>query len=102
MVRKILRYLPENKWDLKVTTVEEAQDLKKLELDDLLRKLLTHEIHLKEDESKSSRKWIALKMSKEDCTSDEEEPNDEAPFSLIVRVLNKMGLKKRFNERGSN
>ena len=55
MVRKILRYLPENKWDLKVTTVEEAQDLKKLELDDLLGKLLTHKIHLKEDEGDNSR-----------------------------------------------
>ena len=87
---------------MKVTAIKEAQDLKKLELDDLLGKLLTHESHLKEDEGESSRKGIALKMSKKDCTSDEEEPNDEDPFSLIVRVLNKMGLKKTFNERGSN
>jgi len=33
--------------------IEEAQDLKTLALDDLLRKLLTHEIHLKEDEKEA-------------------------------------------------
>jgi len=49
MVRKILRCLPKNKWGPKVTTIEEAQDLKTLALDDLLGKFLTHEIHLKED-----------------------------------------------------
>jgi len=47
MVRKIIRCLPKNRWDPKVTTIKEAQDLKKLELDDLLGKLLTHEIHMK-------------------------------------------------------
>jgi len=55
MVRKILICLLKNKWGPKVTAIEEAQDLKKLELDDLLGKLLTHEIHLKADECESSR-----------------------------------------------
>ena len=50
MVRKILRSLPKNKWGPKVTTIEEAQNLKTLALDSLLGKLLTQEIHLKEDE----------------------------------------------------
>jgi len=43
MVRKIFRCFPKNKWGPKVTAIEEAQNLKKLALDDLLRKLLTHE-----------------------------------------------------------
>jgi len=55
----------------------EAHDPKKLELDDLLQKLLTHKIHLKKDEGESSKRGIALKASKEDCTSNEEDPNDE-------------------------
>jgi len=55
MVRKILQCLPKNKWGLKVTTIEEAQNLKKLELNDMLEKLLTHEIHLKEDKRESSK-----------------------------------------------
>ena len=37
MVRKILRCLPKNKWGPKVIAIEEAQDLKTLALDDLLR-----------------------------------------------------------------
>ena len=82
-MRKILRCLPKNKWGSKVTAIEEAQDLKKLEPDDLLGKFLTDEIHLKEDEDESSRKGIVLKVSKEDCTSDEEEPNDDDAFSLL-------------------
>ena len=64
MVRKILRCLPKKKWGTKVTTVEEEQDLKKLELDDLLGKLLTYEIHLQEDEGESSRKGTTLKCPK--------------------------------------
>jgi len=60
-----------NKWGQKVITIEEVQDLKKLELDDLLGKLLTHEIYLKEDEGESSKKGIStLKVTKE------EEPTD--------------------------
>ena len=85
-----------NKWGPKVATIEEAQDLKKLELDDLLRKLLTYEIHLKEDEGENSKKGIALKATNEDCTSYGEESNDtdEEAFLLIVQGLNKMGPKK--------
>jgi len=104
MVRKILRCLPKNKCGPKVTAIEEAQGLKKLELDDLLGKLLTHEIHHKEDEGESSKKGISLKVAQEDPTSEEEETNDndEEALSLIVRGLNKMGLKKKFNQRGFN
>ena len=71
MVRKILQCLPKNKWAPKVIATEEAQDLKKLELDDMQGKFLTHEIHLKEDDTESSKKKIHLKATKEDCTSDE-------------------------------
>jgi len=38
------------KWGPKDTASEEAQNLITLALDDLLGKLLTHEIHLKDDE----------------------------------------------------
>ena len=104
MVRKILRCLPKNKWGPKVTAIEEAQDLKKLELDNLLGKLLTHGILFKEDEGGSSKKGMALKASKKHCSSDEEEPedNDEEAFSLIVRDVNKMGLRKKFNHKSFN
>ena len=106
MVKKLLWCLPKNKWEPKVTAIEEAQDLKKLKLDDLLGKLLTHEIHLKEEDGESSGKRIALKPQKKIAhrKTEDEDPysnNDEA-FFLIVQGLNKIGLKKRFNQRGFN
>ena len=66
MVRKILRCLPKNKWGPKVTAIEECQNLKKLALDYLLRKLLTHEIRLKEDEEEKEsqpKKRVAFKTT---------------------------------------
>ena len=50
MVSKILLCLPKNKWGPTVIAIEEAQNLKTLALDDVLRILPTDEIHLKEDE----------------------------------------------------
>jgi len=57
-------FSPKNKWGPKVTAIEEARSLKKLKLDDLLGKLLTHEIHLKEGKEEGSTKGIALKAIK--------------------------------------
>ena len=56
MVRKILRCLPKSKWDPKVTTIEEAQDLKTLALDDFLGKLLPLRFILKKMKKKINQK----------------------------------------------
>jgi len=64
MARKIIPCLPKNKWGSKVTTVKGVQDLKKLEPNEPLEKLVTHEIHLREDEGESSKEGIALKGQK--------------------------------------
>ena len=50
MVMKIIWHLPKNKWRPKATAIEEAQDLKKLEVDDPLGKLLTHESLMRRNE----------------------------------------------------
>jgi len=77
MVRKILRCLPKNKWGPKVVVIEEAQDLKTLALDDLLGKLLTHEIHLKEDEEEvQPKRGVAFKTTKEELQSSEDESTE--------------------------
>ena len=44
-VMKILRSLP-SKWDAKVTTIQEAKDLTKLPLEELIGTLITYEITL--------------------------------------------------------
>jgi len=83
MVRKILRCLPKSEWGAKVTAIEEAQDLKTLGLDDLLGKLFTHEIHLKEDEKElQPKKGIAFKTTKEEPQSSEDESTDSDEDSM--------------------
>ena len=49
MVRKIIRCLLRN-WGPKVTAIEEAKDLTKMELDQLLGSLMAHEITLRRNE----------------------------------------------------
>ena len=77
MVRKILRCLPRS-WSPKVTAIEEAKDLTKMSLDELLGSLMTHEITMKSneeiDESKKKRE-IAFKTSS--SHTNEDMPNDE-------------------------
>ena len=45
LIRKILRSLPAT-WIHKVSAIEESKDLDKYELEELIRSLMTHEIHI--------------------------------------------------------
>ena len=45
---KILRILPKKDWKSRVTWIEEAQDLSTLSTNVLIRKLLTHELIIKQ------------------------------------------------------
>jgi len=104
MVRKILWCLPKNKWGPKITAIEEAQNLKTLALDDLLGKLMTHEIHLKEDEEEKetqSKKGLAFRTGSEDAISSEEESieEDEDTMATIVKGLKKMFKSKKFDPK---
>ncbi|KAL6324993.1 hypothetical protein AAG906_019901 [Vitis piasezkii] len=63
-VMKILRSLP-SKWHTKVTAIQEAKDLTKLPMEELIGSLMTYEINLtkklQEGEDKK-KKSIALKI----------------------------------------
>ena len=80
LVQKILRSLPD-RWDPKVTAIQEAKDLNNLPLDELMGSLITHELtlqHRTEDELKK-KKSIALKATMENVdepSSDETLKND--------------------------
>jgi len=83
----------------KVTAIEEAQNLSTLALDDLLRKLLTHEIHLKEDEEEKEtqpKQGVAFKTISEEHHSlkDESSEEDEDSMAMIAR-----GPKKIFKSK---
>ena len=102
MVRKNLRCLPRS-WGPKVTTIEEAKDLTKMSLNELLGSLMTHEITMKNndevDENKKKRE-ITFKTSSshtnEDIPNDEE--NDE-DMALFTRRFNKIFKKGKFSQR---
>ena len=99
-VMKILRSLP-SKWHTKVTAIQEAKDLTKLPMEELLGSLMTYEIsltkQLQESEDKK-KKSIALKAT----TKDEEDVEEEKPseedddLALITRKLNKYMRGERF------
>ena len=63
---KILRVLPKNDWESRVTSIEESHDLSKLSTDILIGKFLTHELILRqreEEQQSKNKKSLALKAS---------------------------------------
>jgi len=79
-VRKILRFFPQS-WEAKVTAIQEAKDMNKMSLDELIGNLQTYKIRrssqLKE-ETKRDR-CLALKALEEDDSDLEEQ--DMAMFT---------------------
>ena len=102
-VMKILRSLP-SKWHTKVTAIQEAKDLTKLPMEELIGSLMTYEINLtkklQEGEDKK-KKSIALKATiKEEENVEEEKPSEEDDdLALITRKLNKYVRNERFRGR---
>ena len=105
---KILRSLP-SKWHTKVTTIQEAKDLTKLPMEELIRSLITYEINLakklQEGEDKK-KKSIALKATtKEEEDVEEEDVEEEKPseedddLAFITGNLSKYMKGERFRGR---
>lgn len=99
-VRKILRSLPKT-WEAKVTAIQEAKDLTKLPLEELIGSLMTHEITMKEhleDESKK-KKSIALKTISFEVDSEDEDALDEDDIAYFSRKYkNFIKRKKQFKK----
>ena len=78
-VMKILRSLPK-KWETKVTALQEAKDLTKLSLEELIGSLMTYEInlnnHKKVEENKKSIAFMASKNDDEEEESESESDED--------------------------
>ncbi|RVW33035.1 hypothetical protein CK203_101230 [Vitis vinifera] len=103
-VVKILRSLP-SKWHIKVTAIQEAKDLTKLPMEELIGSLMTCEINLakklQEGEDKE-KKSIALKATtkEEEDVEEEKTSKEDGDLALITRKLNKYMRGERF--RGKN
>jgi len=91
LVRKILRFLPQS-WEAKVTTIQEAKDMKKITLDELIANLQTYELrrnYQQKEETKKDR-GIALKVIEEDSSDLDEEEMD-----VITRKFKKFFKKAK-------
>ncbi|WKA08986.1 hypothetical protein VitviT2T_026665 [Vitis vinifera] len=105
-VMKILRPLS-SKWHTNVTAIQEAKNLTKLPMEELIGSLMTYEINLakklQEGEDKK-KKSITLKATiKEEEDVEEEKPSEEDDnLALITRKLNKYMRGERFRERRFN
>ena len=96
-VMKILRSLP-SKWHTKVTAIQEAKDLTKLPLENLIGSMMTYEINLAKKQQEwedKKQKSIALKAT----TKEEEEVEEDEDLALITRKFNKFIKGKRFRGR---
>ncbi|RVW55764.1 hypothetical protein CK203_075787 [Vitis vinifera] len=92
-VMKILKSLS-SKWHTKVTAIQEAKDLTKLPMEELIGSLMTYEINLTKKLQKGEdkkKKSITLKSkTKEEEDVEEEKPSGEDDdLALITRKLNK-------------
>jgi hypothetical protein len=97
-VRKILRSLPKY-WDAKVTAIEEAKDLTKMSLDELLGSLMTHEIMLKgrEEEEAKPKRSLTLKSSHQE-SEEEKESDDDKETALLTKRFKKFMRKEKNNK----
>ena len=93
---KILRILPKKDWKSRVTSIEEAQDLATLLTNVLIRKLLTHELIIKQrgeerEEKEEKKKSIALKASQNDSKAEniEDSSNEDGEISMLTRNFKK-------------
>ena len=78
LICKILKSLPKE-CEAKVTAIQEAKDLTKLSLEELIGSLMTHELNMaqKEEEEEPKRKTIAFKSTAKFEGSDESEEDEE-------------------------
>ncbi|CAL1382363.1 unnamed protein product [Linum trigynum] len=100
LVRKLLWSLP-TKWEAKVTAIEEAKDLSKLPVDELIGSLTTYEekiIRESREEQKKEKRGIAFRTQvyEEECDSYQDMDDDElAMLSNHISQLMRMRKERR-------
>ena len=98
LMRKIIRFLPHS-WEAKVTAIQEAKDMKKITLDELIENLQTYELRRNSQQKEEIKKdrGIALKVMDEDSS----ELNDEE-MAMITHKFKKFFKKAKENSKKKN
>ncbi|XP_057452263.1 uncharacterized protein LOC130744085 [Lotus japonicus] len=97
LVRKILRSLPK-RFDMKVTTTEEAQDIGTIKVDELIGSLQTFEMSLNERSDKKNKSITFVSNTEDDDLSEKEsDENLSEAITLLGRKFNK--FMRRFERR---
>ena len=100
MVRKLLRALTSD-WEKKTTTIEEANDLSTLTVENLIGNLMAYEVQLedrKKDTEPKNKKLIAFKASSENEDSDSDDEN----IAMITRKFKRFLKKGKYNPNKVN
>ena len=96
IVRKVLRYLPE-RFQAKITAIEESNDIDKISLTKLVGNLKTYELELTRIGKTSKSKSMALKAKSSD-TDKSSDDEDSKMKSYIMRQFKK--FMKNANAKG--
>ncbi|KAA0037652.1 gag-proteinase polyprotein [Cucumis melo var. makuwa] len=102
IVLKVLRSLP-RKFDMKVTAIEEGQDITTLKLDELFGSLLTFEMTISDRESKKGKGITFKSVYDQENTVNQSgnEANQDESIALLTKQFSKMARKfKSLNTAG--
>ena len=95
LVRKILRILPRS-WEAKVTAIQEAKDMNKITLDELIGNLQTYELRKNSQQKEEAKKdrGLALKALEDDDSDLEEEE-----MAMMTQKFKKFFKKVKENNK---
>ncbi|XP_058771038.1 uncharacterized protein LOC131644531 [Vicia villosa] len=99
LVRKILRSLPK-RFDMKVTAIEEAQDISKMKVEELIGSLQTFEMGISENSEKKNKSIAFVSNSQEEVEESREENLSESIAMLgkqFNKIIRRMDQKPRPN-----
>lgn len=88
LVRKILRSVT-SKFAMKVTAIEEAQDISSLKVDELIGSLQTYELKLGEKPEKKTKSIAFVSNTTEGDDADSESENLSEALALLARKFNR-------------
>src|ERR1044072_1994101 len=99
LVRKILRSLPK-RFAMKVTAIEEAQDISIMQVDELIGSLQTFEMTLNERPEKKNKSTVAF-VSNTEIEGEESEADIVCEFSEALALLGRKFNKafKKFDRK---